>query len=335
MEIDTVPFERENQICTDLTIEQGRLVSRNLKNYLPGHPLVQLEDGEILPFVEKEILTPALNQMSPWLWLLAVPKSAHVCALHMQVVRGRTVVVTEDPELHAVWISNRVFVKPLPTYLLSQAFWTYLIRPIQKLSENERNRRRRIVQGALGYVRTYVHLIQHDSDLRIAKREGLVPTDLTLETWMAFIRDFRYIEDSQVSGRFHYGELRLTRLNFWAKPLLWRWHFRKATWQYAEHFAKYFAPLLFIFGMWSLILDSMQVGLQARPNWNNFGDVSAWFSVATLVGLMAVAAFLLGAFGILAGREMWYAFGKQVRKRKRKRRARAAQASKAAQTENA
>lgn len=77
--------------------------------------------------------------------------------------------------------------------------------------------------------------------------ECLVPPDLKLETWMAFVKDFRYVEDWQVSGRDHYGDLRLTRLNFWAKPILRRWHFRKATWQYAEHFARYLAHLLFIF----------------------------------------------------------------------------------------
>ncbi|KAJ9610600.1 hypothetical protein H2200_005377 [Cladophialophora chaetospira] len=324
----TVAFEREHQLCVDLSINQGRLVTSNAKGYLPGHPLVPLEDGEIIPFIEKELLTPSLNQMSPWLWLLAVPKSTHVCALHMQIVRGRSIIVTEDPEMHAVWINNRVFVKPLPPYLLSHAFWSYLVYPPNKLSDFDQTRRAQLVQASLGYIRTYVYLIKHESDLRIAQREGLVPNSLNLETWAAFIRDFQYIEDHQVSGRYHYGELRLTRLNFWAKPLLRRWHFRKATWQYAEHFARYFAPLLFIFGLWSLILDSMQVGLQARPNWQRFGNVSAWFSVATLVSVVAVAAFLLGAFGMMAGREMWYACGKQIRKRRRRRRARAAQSLK-------
>lgn len=131
---------------------------------------------------------------------------------------------------------------------------------------------------------------------------------------MAFNKDFRYVEDWQVSGRYHYGDLRLTRLNFWAKPILRRWHFRKATWQYAEHFARYLAPMLFIFTPWSLILDSMQVGLQSRPSWERFSDVSAWFSVAPLIGVVAVAAFVLGGVCILAGREMLYAFGEQIRK---------------------
>jgi hypothetical protein len=37
-------------------------------------------------------------------------------------VRGRRVTITEKPALHLVWFYERVFVKPLPKYLLSHAF---------------------------------------------------------------------------------------------------------------------------------------------------------------------------------------------------------------------
>ena len=280
--------------------------------------MISLEDGDVLPFVEKELLTPSLNRMSPWLWLLATPKSTHVSALHAQIVRGRNIVITEDPELHLVWISNRVFIKPLPAYLLSYAFWSYFLLPHRALSTDDQRRTTEILQAALGFVRTYLHLIRHESDLRIAKQECLVNPGVDLEKWMAFIREFKYVEDWQVSGRYQYGDLRLTRLNFWAKPILRRWHFRKATWQYNEYFARYLAPLLFVFTTWSVILESMQVGLQSRPNWERFGDASAVFSVASLIGVLMVAAFLSGGVCILAGREIFYAIGKQIRKRRRK-----------------
>jgi len=314
MDVFSVPFERESQLCTNLAIDQGRLVTNDQKDYLPGYPLISLDDGELVPFADRDLSTPLLDQMSFWLWLVATPKSTHVAALHAQLVRGRKIVITEDPEMHLVWISDRVFVKPLPPYLLSYAFWAHMFSSAEKLSDDERQHRQEVLRAALGYVRTYAHLIKHESDFRIAKREYLVPQNLELEEWMAFIKDFRYIEDRQVSGRYHYGDLRLTRLNFWVKPLLRRWYFRKATWQYGEYFAKYFAPLLFVFGMWSLILDSMQVGLQARPSWQGFSDASVWFSVASLVGVVAIASFLAGGLCILAGREIFYAFRKQIRK---------------------
>jgi hypothetical protein len=252
-----------------------------------------------------------------------------LCALHMQMVRGRKIVITEDPEMHALWINDRIFLKPLPPYLLSYAFWEYLVQPPpRQASDDAQKARTQITQAALGYVRTYTCLIRHESDLRIAVREGLVPDNIDLDRWMAFIRDFRYIEDDQVSGRYHYGELRLTRLNFWAKPLLRQWYFRKVYWQYAEYFARWFPPLLFVFALWSLALASMQTGLQARPHWNTLADVSAWFSIASLVGVLAVMVFFFTGFSILAGREIRYAVGKQIRKRKRRRRAKAAHVSK-------
>lgn len=73
----------------------------------------------------------------------------------------------------------------------------------------------------------------------------------------------------------------------------------------------------------------MQGGLQARPSWDRFGDVSAWFSVVPLISVWAVGAFLLGGFCILAGREVRYALGQQIRKRKRRRKVRTAHSSKA------
>ena len=318
MEGYNVPFQQDSELCTDLSLEQGRLSRNNGKQYLPSQPLIALEDGEVLPFVEKELLTPLLDRMSPWLWLLATPKSTHVSALHAQIVRGRSIIITEDPELHLVWINNRVFLKPLPEYLLSHAFWSYFLLPEKRLSKDDQQRLKAILQAALGFVRTYSHLIRHESDLRIAHKEHLVHPSVDLEKWMAFIKNFRYVEDWQVSGRYHYGELRLTRLNLWAKPILRRWHFRKATWQYGEYFARIIAPLLFIFTTWTVILDSMQVGLQSRPEWGRFGDASAVFSVASLIGVLTVVAFLLGVLCILAGREVLYAVGKQIRKHRRK-----------------
>lgn len=309
-----IPFRPEFEICKTLVIEGAELHSTRGKCYLPGQPGIAFDEREVIPFLEKDLLTPLLEQMSPWLWLVATPKSTHVSALHAQNVRGRNITITEDPELHLVWINNKVFIKPLPTYLLSYAFWAHYLLPDRKLDAKDSERRLKLLQVSLGYIRTYLHLIQHESDFRIAKREYLVPEDLDFETWVAFSREFKYIEDRQVSGRYGYGDLRLTRLNFWVKPILRRHYFRKAAWQYADHFAHYIGPLLFVFTTWSVILGSMQVGLQSRPQWNRFADVSTWFSVVTLVSTVAILVFLLCAISILAGREVIYAFHKQVQK---------------------
>ena len=35
-------------------------------------------------------------------------------------------IVTEHPGLHLVWYYDTIFLKPIPPYLLSRAFWEYI-----------------------------------------------------------------------------------------------------------------------------------------------------------------------------------------------------------------
>ncbi|KAF1988724.1 hypothetical protein K402DRAFT_372981, partial [Aulographum hederae CBS 113979] len=117
--------------------------------------------------------------------------------------------VTEDPELHLVWYSDRIFIKPLPPFLLSYAFWECHLAP-----QDQSLPTASLTPAALGFVRTYGHLIRHESDFRVAKEKHLLPpsvTDFTACT--SFIRGFRDITDDQVSARYQFGELRLSRLN--------------------------------------------------------------------------------------------------------------------------
>ena len=105
---------------------------------------------------------------------------------------------------------------------------------------------------------------------------------------MTFIEPFRQIEDGHVSPRYHYGQLRLSRLNFWAKVFLCQWQFRKATWQYADYFARFYAPLLFLLAMVGTVLSATQVGLAARPSWPILSAVSIWFSVVCILAMLLV-----------------------------------------------
>ncbi|CAJ2513956.1 Uu.00g020750.m01.CDS01 [Anthostomella pinea] len=51
--------------------------------------------------------------MASRLWWMSKQDSANIFPLHWQLVKQRTVIVTEDPKLHLVWIHNRIFIKPL------------------------------------------------------------------------------------------------------------------------------------------------------------------------------------------------------------------------------
>ena len=118
--------------------------------------------------------------------------------------------MTEDPQLHLVWDNNRIFVKPIPPYLLSYAFWQYLGSQSSSLR-----------QASIGFMRTYSFLIVTESDFFLAQQTGLVPTGSTRAvgqdriTWESFSRlllAFEYYSDKEVSPRYRYGELGLLRL---------------------------------------------------------------------------------------------------------------------------
>jgi hypothetical protein len=83
-------------------------------------------------------------------------------------------------------------------------------------------------------------------------------------TWVAFCNfsmEFKNISDEAVSGRYHYGELRLTRLNLYIKILLRKFEYERVHAQYGEYFARFYGPLLFMFTLISIILSAMQVQL--------------------------------------------------------------------------
>jgi hypothetical protein len=210
-----VPFSEASQLNAGL--ECGN-------NELPGFPGLRLDDSDSLRrHLELELCSADLDRLSHKLWMLSAMSSANVSALHRQKVKGRAIVITEDPKLHLVWSEGRIFIKPLPGYLLSWQFWNLILElPPSPRTSTLGDSLDRVRQWSLGYMRTYAYLIRHESDLRIAKSEGLLPADKSL-TWTkfrAFAKEISNISDSDVCHRYTYGELRLTRLNFYARLFL-------------------------------------------------------------------------------------------------------------------
>jgi hypothetical protein len=77
------------------------------------------------------------------------------------LLKGRTVKITENPGLHLVWYYKELYVKPLPKCLFSYGFWEKHLTE-QEQSSNKSSKRR----AALGFVRSYAYLIRHESDFR-------------------------------------------------------------------------------------------------------------------------------------------------------------------------
>ena len=91
-------------------------------------------------------------------------------------MKGRSIVIAEQPELHCTLKYDRVFVKPVPPYQLSWDFWhLYFINESSCLGATRSDLRR----SALGFLRTYAYLIKHPSDYRLARAHHLIPHYIT------------------------------------------------------------------------------------------------------------------------------------------------------------
>lgn len=240
--------------------------------------------------------TRDLHKLADRLWWMAKQDSASISPLHRQRVERRAVVVTEDPKLHLVWIHDRVFVKPLPRYILSHAFWERFFLSYD--SPRDAPRQRRVHRAVLGYLRTYRHLVRYESDFRIAQEPGLqlIPSGVPWEQFSYFRADLAAIGDGDVSARYRYGEIRLTRLNMYAPVLLRESHFQRVEYQYGDYFARFYGPVLFCLGIVSVVLGGLQVvvSVEDRPGGNGqaLSGLALGFSVATIACSWALLLLL-------------------------------------------
>lgn len=313
--MDQIPFAAEDQLYHKLHIASDQLSiqrqpksvhaasttgkSSNRKLYLPGQPRVSLQDPNIGEYLESELGTRDLDKLAPHLWLVAKQDSSHVSPLTHQIVRGREIIVTEKPELHLVWIYDRVFIKPLPAYLLSHVFWEiYLVRGDSPISSPLKEDMRR---AALGFLRSYLYLIQHKSDFILAtdEKHRLIPKNISHSDFVNFIMAFDKIEDTSVAPRYHFGELRLSRLSFWSKVFLRRFTYHKVHGQYGAHFAEFYGPILFLFGTLSVAMTAMQLALTGQRltpsslSWITFARVTHGFSIYALFCVALVVLLLV------------------------------------------
>ncbi|KAJ4489637.1 hypothetical protein C8J55DRAFT_422051 [Lentinula edodes] len=285
---------------------------------VPGQPLLKISMAqEIHEFLQTDLLHDDLNDLAPFMWLLAVQKSEHVSRMHEQLVRGRRIILTEDPGRHLLWYYDRVFIKPLPTYLTNYAFWKQFlcddgVRDVQRGKE--------VRKAALGFVRSYAFLIKSLSDIEIAKNHRLIPNDLDGGAILRFLDLFRKgVYDEDTTPRYHYGELRLQRLNLYSL-FKFKLYYRKTYGQYSDLIQGLVAPFVFIFAMVSVALSAMQVALAVRQgvvggngdshSWQVFAAVSQWFSIICLSLTLGCIVMVLLAVLVLLLRELVYALGK-------------------------
>ncbi|KAF4451543.1 hypothetical protein F53441_5500 [Fusarium austroafricanum] len=331
----TCPFETNDQLCQDLTLDINDLVrQREAQNdgiqspCLPGCPRIQLNDPNIGNYLSNELQTPELNRFKP-LWLVARQDSKFISSLTDQAVRGRTIVITEKPRLHLLWAYNRIFIKPLPVYLLSRPFWDYYL--LSNSSPIESSMRQDLIKAVNGFLRSYFYLVQHESDFVVAQDEKarLIPKGISYEDFARFTQLVHdRIDDDHVSRRFHYGELPLARLNFWYKVFLLGFNYLKVEWQYSPQIARFYGPILFIFAILSVVLAAMQVVLAVEASGHTGVDLSyRTFSQFTLYFILVVMAFLLVFIVVFSGKEVIFAMKDGIKRKVAKRKIRRAESN--------
>ncbi|EOD43075.1 hypothetical protein UCRNP2_10231 [Neofusicoccum parvum UCRNP2] len=288
----------EHSFLAFLPTAPGPFRQPNASARLPGHPNLALDDAEPLAaFLTDELECADLDAIADRLWLMSKQSSGNISPLHRQRVKGREIVVTEEPKLHLIWFYSKIHVKPLPRYLLSRAFWQdCLLSRKQQLGANHPA----ILASALGFFRSYAHLIRHESDLRIAQDRALalIPDWMGWDQWCLLRAKALEIRNDEVSGRFQFGEIRLTRLNFYCKFLLRKAYYHRTHRQYGDYFASFYPPLLFLFGIFSIMLASMQLVAsveELEERWRHLLGLFRMFSVA----IIAVTFMLLIMFVLL------------------------------------
>lgn len=312
-----IPFAKCDQLCDDLEYLQEPGTSHRFRNLtadrtLPDAPRVHLDAlSSIVNYCLGDLDTPQLNHLGSKLWW--VGPSPDIVSLSQQMVLDRAIRITEDPAVHCLWVEGLVYLKPLPTYLTSYAYWEYLYdgaADVECLEERERLR-----ATSLGFLRTYARLIQRRSDFTLARRHDLLPTregSLSFEAFVTFISAFDSIPDTAVSSRWRYGLLQLDALNFHSAIHLRRWHLNRFESRYTAYFQRFFPVVLFIFALFSVALSAMQVILGAKQMWDteNKGlkktlGLFVWFATESIGWSIAFGLLFVIWWVCISSVEVW------------------------------
>jgi hypothetical protein len=276
-------------------------------DYLPGQPRIKLNDTpKLFKFLVREFCNADVDLVADKLWWMSKQDKRSISPLHRQQVKGRKIIPSEDSKLHLVWIDDRIYIKPLPKFLLSHTFWkTYFDTSIKEVANDQI----RVRKAALGYLRTWFYLIKYESDFRIALELDLIPKDTLWVEFCDFTSEFEDIQQSDVHPRYAYGEIRLTRLNLYAPIAIRKQYFQRVTYQYGAYFSQFYGPILFFFGILSVVLSGMQVAVAAEQispvvTSRLLIRSSLWFGVVTII-CSAVLVFSLAFLWVYKVAKEW------------------------------
>lgn len=247
-----------------------------------------------------ELDVSRLNGMHSYLWLAG--RQAHVRPLHRQRMMEREIVVAEQTDLHLVHQHGKIYIKPLPRFLLDHGFFG------EHLCDGAvpQGQESTLHESACGLLASYVEMVLHESDFRIAVENGLLP-DIPWAQWSAFASSVRRNVDlvarDQLNRRYIYGELRCDRLN-WIYRLTsgqWMRGYHHIYTEYGDFFGRKLTWLLLAFAYVTVILTALQVALGTAEGQQAalLGTVGYQLSMVTIYGIVGIVAGVFVVFFVL------------------------------------
>lgn len=257
-----------------------------------------IPEDDIPKFVSIDLDVERLNYIHERLWLAG--RAMNYKPLHRQKMMNREIVITEQTDLHLTWANSTIFIKPFPRYLGSYDVWMAHLCGSKPLHEK-----------ACGFLFSYTWLITCESDFHLALQLNLLPP-ISWTQWRAFIQSARKSVDVElpnwINRRYHFGELRLQRLEwihrFCGRPQ--HGSFVRGYYSNYHTYRSFFVQnVAWVFGAFvfvTIILTAMQVGLATEylQSSEKFQAASYGFAIFAMVALVTVigvvVAFFLGLF---------------------------------------
>ncbi|KAF2004680.1 hypothetical protein P154DRAFT_519160 [Amniculicola lignicola CBS 123094] len=296
---DAPPFSQNAELCKTLRYahrpsetKSRCLLSDDPTQMLPDAPRIPLDSCKLVSHCLSDLDVTPMQALGEKLWWAGPTDIIRPLSEHTTI--ERRIHLTEDPTMHCVWTNGTIFIKPLPLYLCSYAFWEYLLDPLNDGVNPEE--REKLKLTSLGFLKTYAHLIQHRSDFNLARRLDLLCSfdGVDFETFSRFIMAFEALPNGDVSIRWRFGELHLDTLNFYSAIFLRKWHRQRFENRYGTYFSRFFPVILFVFALLSVILSAMQVITGSRQMWetDNKGlkrtlGIFEWFATEAIAWSLA------------------------------------------------
>lgn len=261
-------------------------------------------EHDISAFLHNELSLGRLDEMLQHLWLAGSKQAPK--QLHAQVAMGREIVVVDRMDLHLVLdYDRRIFLKPIPRFLLDSEFWQNNLEcpygcmcPDPPAASCRANLRK----VALGFLYTYVCLISSETDFFLAREKRLLPRramDSTVEwaEWKTMARELlREHSPESVHPRFLRAELRLSWID-WINRFTrfpsseYIDGYNNYTSFYRENFRVMTALTVFL----ALVLSAMQVGLSTEVLQDSatFQTASVQFTLWSILWLIFFFGFIV------------------------------------------